>query len=56
MHVQGVDAQVVRRQVHGLKDLFEGLTSTVLDVDDLLRVLLHGSLDEPQQVLLVHAG
>lgn len=56
VHVQSVDAEIERRQVHALEHLFEGLASAVLDVDDLPGVFLHGSLDEPQQVLLVHAG
>lgn len=56
VHVQSVHAQVEGRQVHALEDLLEGLASAVLDVDDLLGVLLHSSLDESQQVLLVHAG
>lgn len=56
MHVQSVHAQVEGRQVHALKYLLEGLTLAVLDVDDLLGVFLHRSLDESQQVLLIHAG
>lgn len=56
VHVQGVDAEIEGRQVHALEHVFEGLTSAVLDVDDLLGVFLHGSLDESQQVLLIHAG
>lgn len=56
VHVQSVDAEIEGRQVHGLEHLFEGLTSAVLDVDDLPGVFLHGSLDESQQVLLIHAG
>lgn len=56
VHVQRVHAEVERRQVHGLKHLHEGLSAAALDVHDLPGVLLHGSLDEAQQVLLVHAG
>lgn len=56
VHVQSVDAEIESRQVHALEHLFEGLTSAVLDVDDLPGVFLHGSLDESQQVLLIHAG
>lgn len=56
VHVQGVDAEIEGRQVHALEHVFEGLTAAVLDVDDLLGVFLHGSLDESQQVLLIHAG
>lgn len=56
MHVQGVDAEVEGREVHALKHFHEGLSAAVLDVHDLLGVLLHGTLDEAQQVLLVHAG
>lgn len=56
MHVESVYAQVEGRQVHGLKHLLEGLTAAALNVHDLPRVFLHGSLDESQQVLLIHAG
>lgn len=56
VHVQSVDAEIEGRQVHALEHLFEGLTSAVLDVDDLHGVFLHCSLDESQQVLLIHAG
>ncbi len=56
MHVQSVHAQVKGRQVHALKHLLQGLTAAALNVDDLLGVLLHGPLDESQQVLLIHAG
>lgn len=56
VHVQSVHAQIEGRQVHALKYVLEGLTSAVLDVDDLLGVFLHRSLDESQQVLLIHAG
>lgn len=56
MHVQRVDAEVEGCEVHALKHVLEGLTSAVLDVHDLLGVFLHRSLDESQQVLLVHAG
>lgn len=56
VHVQSVYAQVEGRQVHALKHLLEGLASAVLDVDDLPGVFLHRSLDESQQVLLIHAG
>lgn len=56
VHVQGVHTQVEGGQVHGLEHLLEGLAAAALYVHDLLGVLLHGSLDEAQQVLLVHAG
>lgn len=56
VHVERVYAQVVRRQVHALEDVFEGLTAPPLNVNDLFGVFLHGPLDESQQVLLVHAG
>lgn len=56
MHVKCVDAQVEGCQVHGLKNLLEGLTSATLNVNNLPRVFFHGPLDEAQQVLLVHAG
>ena len=56
MHVQRVDAQVEGGEVHAVEDLHQGLAPALLHVDDLLGVLLHGPLDEAQQVLLVHAG
>lgn len=56
MHVESVHAQVKGRQVHALKHLLEGLTTAALNVNNLLRVFLHGSFDESQQVLLIHAG
>lgn len=56
MHVKSVYTQVKGCQVHAFKHLLEGLTTTVLNVNDLLRVFLHCTLDESQQVLLVHAG
>lgn len=56
MHVKRVHTQIEGCQVHALKNLFEGLTAAALYVNDLLRVFLHGSLDESQQVFLVHAG
>lgn len=56
MHVQSVYAQVKGRQVHAFKHVLEGLTAAVLDVNDLPGVFLHGSLDEAQKVLLIHAG
>ena len=56
MHVQRVDAQVEGGEVHAVEDLHEGLAAALFHVDDLLGELLHGPLDEAQQVLLVHAG
>lgn len=56
MHVKGVYAQVKGCEVHALKHIFEGLTAAAFNVNDLPRVFLHGSLDESQQVLLIHAG
>lgn len=56
MHVESVYTQIKGRQVHALKHLLEGLTMATLNVNDLLWVFLHGSLDESQQVLLIHAG
>lgn len=56
VHVQSVHTQVEGCQVHGLKHLLQGLATPVLNVNNLLRIFLHGSLDESQQVLLVHAG
>lgn len=56
MHVQRVNTQVEGCEVHGLKDVLQRLTPATLDVHDLLWIFFHGSLDESQQVLLVHAG
>lgn len=56
MHVQCVDTEVKGCQVHALEHLHERLTLASFYMHDLLRVLLHGSFDEAQEVLLVHAG
>lgn len=56
VHVQCVHAQVEGRQVHAFKHLHQRLLLPPFHVHNLLRVLLHGSLDEAQKVLLVHAG
>lgn len=56
VHVQRVHAQVEGRQVHALKHLHQRLFLPLFHVHNFLRVLLHGSLDEAQKVLLVHAG
>lgn len=55
MHVESVYTQVEGRQVHAFKHLLEGLATATLDVNYLLGVFLHGSLNESQQVLLIHA-
>lgn len=55
MHVESVYAQVEGRQVHAFKHLLEGLATAALDMNYLLGVFLHGSLNESQQVLLIHA-
>lgn len=56
MHVQHVDAQIVSRQIHGLKDFAErhGLTGFGTS-DHFIGVVLQRFLDEPKQVLLIHA-
>lgn len=56
MHVQRVHTQVICSEIHALKDLPQRLLSALLHVHDLLQVSLHRTLDETQQVLLVHAG
>lgn len=56
MHVERVYTQIESSQVHALKNLLEGLTTATLNVNNLLGIFLHGSLNESQQVLLVHAG
>lgn len=56
VHVECVDAEVIGRQVHVLEHLHQCVSSTVLHAHDLVRVFLHRSLDEAQEMLLVHAG
>lgn len=56
VHVQGVDTQVKGCQVHALEHLHQRLTLASFYMHDLLWILLHGSFDEAQEVLLVHAG
>lgn len=56
MHVQSVHTEVKSRQVHTLEYLHERLTFPSLHMHDLPRILLHGSFDKAQKVLLVHAG
>lgn len=56
MHIQSVHAEVIGSEVHGLKHLLERLLLALLHVDDFIQVLLHGPLDEAQEMLLVHAG
>lgn len=56
VHVQRVHAQVEGCQVHALKHFHHRLLLPLFYVHNLLWVLLHGSLDEAQKVLLVHAG
>lgn len=55
MHVQRVHTQVESCEVHALKHVHERLSPTPLHVHYLSGVLLHGSFDEAEQVLLVHA-
>lgn len=56
MHVQGVHTEVKGGEVHTLKHLHERLTFASLHMHNLPRILLHGSFDKPQKVLLVHTG
>ena len=56
MHIQCVHTQVEGCEVHGLEHLHERLSLASLHMDDLPWILLHGPLDEPQQVFLVHTG
>lgn len=56
VNVQHVDAEVVGGEVHRLENLAEGHGLVVLGAGDhLVRVVLQGFFDEPEQVLLVHA-
>lgn len=54
MHIQGIDTQVIRREVDTGKHLGKRQMLAVTEQDDLVRVLFHPALDEAQQVLLVH--
>lgn len=56
MHVQHVDAQIVGRQIHGLKDFAEchGLAGFGTS-DHFVGVILQRFFDESKQVLLIHA-
>lgn len=56
VHVQCIDTEVKGCQVHALEHLHERLTLASFYMHNLLRVLLHGSFDEAQEVFLVHAG
>ena len=56
MNVQHVHGEVVGRQVHGLKDLLQGELLALLSLAHLrVRLDPQRLLDEPQQVLLIHA-
>ena len=54
--VQHVDGEIVRSQVHGLEHLIEAHHLPINLAHADLAVSLQTLLDEPQQVLLVHAG
>ena len=54
--VQHVDGEIVGSQVHGLEHLVEGHHLPIDLAHSNLSVRLQAFLDEPQQVLLVHAG
>ena len=54
--VQHVDGEVVGGEVHGLEDLVEGHHLVVDLANPHLGVCLDALLDEPEEVLLVHAG
>lgn len=56
MHIQHVDAQIVCRQIHGLKNFAEchGLTSFGTS-DHFVGVILQRFFDESKQVFLIHA-
>lgn len=56
MHVQHVHGKLIGCQVHGLEDLLQRHRSLVLgQANHRVRVRLDGLLDEPQEMLLVHA-
>ena len=56
VYVQHVHRDVVGRQVEGLEDLLESHHPVAVLANRHVTVCLQGLLDEPQQVLLVHAG
>ena len=56
MNVQHVYGEVIGCQVHGLKDLLQGELLALLGLAHLhVRLDPEGLLNEPQQMLLVHA-
>mmetsp|Transcript_19321 Transcript_19321/g.48599 ORF Transcript_19321/g.48599 Transcript_19321/m.48599 type:complete len:215 (+) Transcript_19321:1032-1676(+) len=56
VHIEGVDVEVVRRQVQALKNLFQGQVLAVAEDHHLVGLLLQLGFYEAQQVLLMHAG
>lgn len=76
VHIQGINGQIIRRQVETLEHFLQGQLVSVSENDDFLegeslrehgiplvrrdktdlRGLLHFTLDESQQMLLIHAG
>ena len=56
MTIQHVNGKIIWSQIHGLEDFIEGHHLPVDLAHTDLPVSLQALLDEPQQVLLVHAG
>lgn len=54
VHVHGINAQVVGRQVQTLKNLLQRQVFVVTEDHQVLGRLSHFCLDEPQQMLLIH--
>lgn len=56
VHIQHIDAQIVGRQVHGLKNFAERHSLAILGRSDhLVRMILQRFFDESEQMLLIHA-
>lgn len=54
--IQHVDGEVIRGEIHGLEDLVEGHDLVVDLAHSHLGVRLDALFDEPEEMLLVHAG
>ena len=46
MHIQCIDTEIICRQIDTLKDLLQRQMFTIPKHDDLIRTLLHLTLDE----------
>jgi hypothetical protein len=54
MHIEGINAQIISRQVDALKNFSQRQVSAVSEEDHFIRALLHLALDEAQKMLLIH--